>query len=218
MSSRILFLFAVAYFFASLTAYGQKKEISETEYFSAMSKSSDTSEQHFPRRVTVVRSEWKTEIKSATKTQIQEFPNSDEYRNRVKTVDPKGKVTFDEYVRIGNSFYCKSGKSRWRKAESSCEPMTLSTGPTAESQEFSVESLPTDNANRIFRMYRTHTWPKTSKGIGYFMEQLFTVDRRGLLLRIEIKEGVVGVKHLTAHQVEVYDYDLPLTKIQAPII
>ncbi len=96
--------------------------------------------------------------------------------------------------------------------------MMMSSGPDPQKQEYSVDQrLIGEARKRVFRMYQTHQWPKSVKGIEYFTEQIFTVNPEGLFERIEIKEGIVGSQSLTSTQTEVYEYDVSIQEIRPPI-
>lgn len=215
--ARSFFFFAIVIAgLCAVSASAQRKEISRTEYFNALWKALEASENYFPRRVNVFRDEFEKSVLKERVTRVQEYPRSDAYHHTVETMR-RGRKTASSFIRIGDDYYCKIGRLAWNRSGSDCEPVTLSAGPTPDREQYWVQELTGNSAGeRYFGMRQVHTWPKTSKGIEYFTEQVFVVNSNGLLKSIDIKEGKASGQ-LTSHHVERFEYDVSISEIKRPI-
>jgi hypothetical protein len=211
------------------TIFSQSKKISNDEYLTRF-LATDKKARDLSWREVSTTSIYKDDKLISTNGYI--FETVPAYRNHiVQTETSDGKTTRIEEITIGrDTTYCKRDEASWEIVKHwSCisggDPILHldgnSTRPVITS--YTVEKTALDGKEvKYYRKYiesmnyegyrpvaNRRQWPS-------FSEEFYILDDKGLLLRWEMRSGLLNPKRVEKETIKTYIYD-PNIKIEAPI-
>jgi hypothetical protein len=213
----ITFILIKLLFVFSGFAVGQET-ISREEFWKPIREAYGKAREYSRRHIQKIDSTW-----NGVKTQEEwtyEYQPPDRIRYlHVRTFDGKTKRT--EQINIGEQKYCKEGSEAWYRSKSYCIGGSASGGPS----DITKEEYRRKNArlqDKDVVIYSNHTifvnkYSKTVDTDGpTYWESKYWFDKNGLILRSELRRGLVKEPKPYYEMIETYQYD-PKIKIEAPI-
>lgn len=203
----------------AIMCLSQSRQITQEQFYDGLHAGFEAAEKIFPRRETNTEEELKDGKVTSAETKISEFQSADILRVVTKSTY-QGVTDTTEMIQIGNSYFCKENGGKWKKGKRGCDRMSISALPEAEKMSFSVENITESGESRFFfHQYRTHRWETSRTNITteYFYEDKFWLRSDLAILRREMTSGEAASKEILSKKIEVYEYDLELPKIEAPV-
>lgn len=199
-----------------VASFGQARNITREKYFDAINAASDKSDIAYPRRYTSSQQLFNNGTVNSWET-TEEYLSASKFRKTIRSTED-GATVLNQYIRLGNIFYCKSGSKAWKKSRTDCVPINMTSSPPPDSETFSVEEV-TDSGQKslVYRMYTTHVWPKGADSVEFFSEQIVIVSDKGLQLSWKRTEGKTKGKEITERATGTYEFGVTGLNIVAPI-
>ncbi|MBC7795953.1 MAG: hypothetical protein H7Z37_03660 [Pyrinomonadaceae bacterium] len=189
-----------------------QRQISVEEYNKAQSNLASESPK-LSKRVQINSEQFvKGKLVRATFTTFETIPPN-KYHSTIRT-EINGKITYDEWITIGESYYSRKNNGRWTtrgfftdvavEPENPLDKRTFTVedvnynGETARYYEQTIYYA--DDYNNRSRYYKIGTWINTNQ----------------FLLKQEVKEGS-SEQEISKHTISTYDYNAKI-KINAPRI
>lgn len=221
MKEQSIKILAITLLFLPHFGFSQTKILTKVEFYGALQERIDVVERTFPRRETELKTNYKNGQPINTFKVVSEYLAAD--RRRIITTTSSAKeVLVSEVVQIGDTYYCREEKGKWRKEQEFCGDIRISVLPEAISEhaEFKLEKLAENGKDvYLFSEYRTYTWQdkKTKKENESFFENKFLIGRDLRIIRRELRSGNQLTKDVSSMTNYSYDYDVGLTEIRPPI-
>jgi len=220
VAALILTVFLAAVSAAGQVTASQATEISHGQYYASWRAASEKARGLNRRHVS--RTEVYKDGKVAeTDEWLYEYVLPDKIRY-VHTDSIDGKPVRTEQIDIGANKYCKKGEGAWESVKSGC--IGGGTGgavPNTSSLRFTIEKVNVDGKElTLYSQYITYknisSKTKDTEGLSYY-EEKYWLNKDGLLLRQEHRNGLIDPKTLDRSTVDTYEYNPKDLKIEAPI-
>lgn len=200
----------------ALFVFGQKKNITSSEYYSASSAASQKQYDVSIRIETVSETYSGGNVtKKITTLSEAVLPNKTRYVTREQVGDA---VTESESIKIDNFLYKRENGGTWTKIDLSKSKNGIGMGGTAaascSSRQITVE--PTFLNNFSAKLYELIKISESDSGLKYTEEKRWISDE-GFMLRSENSEGLLLPKTENSKTVTTYEYNPTDLKIEAPI-
>jgi hypothetical protein len=217
-SSICLTLLLVGFVFTA-TSFAQEKEVTKNEYLASWRDAFDKA-RTLTRRVTQIVTNHESEMPDIDEWRYEYVMPDKSRLTNIRTKD--GKVTRIEQIDIGNTKYCKKGDGEWELSEGYCIGGSGMGGPSnIASNRYYLEKKNINGKEiRVFRNYITYTnkFSPTHETEGLtFSETTFWLNRDNLIIREEIRTGLVNKGKARRTNVSSYEYNPKDLKIEAPI-
>lgn len=215
--NRCLTILVICIAFAA-SGFAQGKEITEDQYLVPW-RTARQKARGLTRRVIQTVTNHEKEMPDIDEWQyVYVMPDKVHYTN-IRTLD--GKVNRIEQIVIGKTKYGKKDGGIWKLSESYCIGGSGSGGPSnIASNKYYLENKKIDGKEiKVFRNYITYTNiyspTKATEGLT-FEESIFWLNSDDLMIREEIRKGLVNLGKVRTTNLTLYTYD-PNLKIEAPI-
>ncbi len=213
------YILLIICFVVTINVFSQAKQIIKEEYYQpyreALKKKRDTS-----RRDITWQENYRDGKLFSTTEITDEFlkPDKRRYLEIEKFADHTSK---SELIQIGTTYYCRRNDGEWKQSQSWCSGGSASGLSNIVSSEYSIEDTKIHNqTTKLFRNYTTYknvySPDKDKEGLSYW-ESKFWLGKDGLILREEIKSGLLEPERIYRQQTNSYEYNPKNLKIEAPI-
>lgn len=200
----------------ALFVFGQKKIITSSEYYSALSAAYQKRDDVSIRIETVSETySGGNIVKKITTLSETVLPNKSRYVTREQVGDT---VTESESIQIDNFLYERENGGAWTKTDLSKNENGIGMGGTAagscSSRQITVE--PTFLNNFSAKLYEMIKISESDSGLKYAEERRW-ISEEGFLLKSENSEGLLMPKTEISKTVTTYEHNPTNLKIEAPI-
>lgn len=188
---------------------GQKKDISESEFWIAVQRSREKAEGFNHRKTRKV-----VEFEGAKITRSNEWLTEVVLPDRKRWVDKSkvgAKTSITEQITIGQATYCRKNRGPWLMKD--CREMTLSGGGSNISQSFSIDEALL-NGNKVSHYVYYRTFGKESDP--NFDKFECWIDANGRIQRELASVGSIRTGKLFSRNTASYEYNPKDLKIEAP--
>jgi hypothetical protein len=209
----ILFLVVVP-----AAGFAQAQPIPQSDYWAAIRSSNDKA-QAIPHRKVVTEQSFEGGVRLRSLAEVYEYLPPDSFKQTQHDYY-KGSRFTDEFIRVGNVYYCRKQGEEWTKSDTWCGPRSFRSIPANAKVEFSRETIGIgSDAIYLYRTYATYTLEGQNPNEERFYERKSWIDSLGRITKDETRMGTVESNHRLHLTSTLYEYDPAKLKIEieAPI-
>jgi len=214
------YVFVIICFGITINVFGQTKQITKEEYYQPY-RESLKKKQETSRRVATRQEYYKNGKLNSTTEITDEYLKPD--KRHYLEVNKVGDKTYkSELIQIGEIFYCRRNDGEWKQYKSWCSGGSASGISNLVSSKYTVEDAEINNQKvKLFQEYttykNTYSPDKDREGLSYYQSKHW-IDKKGFVLRQEIKSGLLEPEKIYNQQTDSYEYNPKNLKIEAPVI
>lgn len=204
---------AFAFLLTPTAASAQSKEISEAEYWAAVSSAFAATRKAFPRRETETYEGSRAGKLSSQRTKTSEYAAADMFHTVKETLE-NGKRSVEEMIQIGAYRYCKDDSGEW--TISGCYVNPPAALESALEAKFSI-----NKSDKSITYTRTATFLLKEAGrteLTKFLTEDTLVLNSDLSVRERtISKSALETRAILSRETRKHEYGIELKPIEAPI-
>ena len=198
----------------SISAYGQKKSISQEEYTTAVEKARDNTDE-FNRKTVTVRTHYAGKTVTETEEIVIEFlpPN----KSKWLVTETKGNgVTKTDIIYLGDIEYRRINGADWvRRDRNSGGGFGVTGTEVKNKKEYFAEEIEVGKERiKIFSIITIYDLGAASD----YIEYKTYIDSKNLIQKITSIISRDAPANITSNEVTTYEYNPKSIKIEAPVI